>query len=164
MTEKRSTGSVPNERRKLQGVAPVFGALALVALVAIAALTVGCGGGSGSAANGAGSGASVAKAGVMSASEAKAFLAAHPEALVLDVREPSEWTDDLGHIDVAKQIPLGELESRVGELAAYKDKPVIAVCRVGMRSARAASYLASQGFTQVSNLNGGMDAWRRAGY
>lgn len=161
MAEKRNTALVSNERRKLQGVVSALGALAMVAMVA---LTSGCGGGAGSTANGAGSGAPAARAGVMSAAEAKAFLASHPEALVLDVREPSEWNDDLGHIDVAKQIPLGELESRVAELAPYKDKPVIAVCRVGMRSARAANYLASQGFTQVSNLNGGMDAWRRAGY
>lgn len=161
MTEKRSTGLVPNERRKLQGVGSVLGALALVVALA---LTAGCGGGSGSAANGAGSGAPAAKAGVMSATEAKAFLDAHPEALVLDVREPSEWNDDLGHIDRAKQIPSGQVGSRVAELAEYKDKPVLVVCRVGMRSHYAAQFLASQGFTQVSNLNGGMDAWRKAGY
>lgn len=49
-------------------------------------------------------------------------------------------------------------------LAAYKDKPVITVCRVGFRSAQAARLLAGAGFTQASNLEGGMQAWRNAGY
>lgn len=137
--------------------------LAALALTASIALLAGCGapGAGGSAAGGA---AATAAAGKMSVAEAKAFIAAHPEALVLDVREPSEWNDDLGHIDVAKQIPSGELGQRVAELAEYKDKPVITVCRVGFRSYKAAQFLASQGFTQVSNMEGGMQAWRSAGY
>lgn len=100
----------------------------------------------------------------MGVAEAKAFLEQHPEALVLDVRETSEWNDDLGHMDRAKLIPSGELGSRVGEIAEFKDKPVLVVCRVGMRSHYAAQFLAREGFTQASNLNGGMQAWRRAGY
>lgn len=159
MAEKRSTGFAPNVRRKLQGFVAWAPALLIVALLA------GCGGGSGSgsAAKG-GASAPAAKAGVLSAAEAKALLDAHPEALVLDVREPSEWNDDLGHIERARQIPSGQVGSRVAELAEFKDKPVVVVCRVGMRSHYAAQFLASQGFTQVANLNGGMDAWRKAGY
>src|SRR5512134_2038211 len=49
----------------------------------------------------------------MTASAARAFLASHPEALVLDVRNPDEWDDAYGHIDGARQIPLPELSARV---------------------------------------------------
>lgn len=159
MVEKPSTQIACGVGRKLQGL---LGALALTCLLA-GALT-GCGGSVGGGAASGGGNAARPQAGVMSAAEAKAFIAANPGVLVLDVREPSEWNDDLGHIESAKQIPLGELESRSAELAPYKDKPVITVCRVGVRSSRAASYLAGQGFALVSNLNGGMQAWRRAGY
>lgn len=133
------------------------------ALAAFLLLAVGCGAApSGGGATSAG-GSSSAKAGVMTVAEAKTFLDQHPEALVLDVRETSEWNDDLGHMDRAKLIPSGELGSRVGEIAEFKDKPVLVVCRVGMRSHYAAQFLAGQGFTQASNLNGGMQAWRQAG-
>ena len=47
------------------------------------------------------------------AAEAHAYLGEHPEALVLDLREPAEWDDDLGHIVGARQIPLGSLAGRL---------------------------------------------------
>lgn len=96
----------------------------------------------------------------LSATGARRFLAAHPEALVLDVRNPDEWNDDLGHIDRARQIPLPELSQREGEIAAWRDKPVVVVCRAGGRSHEAARMLREAGFQQVMNLEGGMLAWR----
>ena len=51
----------------------------------------------------------------------------HEDALVLDVREQSEWTD--GHIAKAKHIPLGQLKNRLADLEKHKGKPIIAVCR-----------------------------------
>ena len=96
----------------------------------------------------------------MSATAARRFLAAHPEALVLDVRNPDEWTDDLGHIDRARQIPLPELSAREGEIAAWKDKPIVVVCRAGGRSREATEMLRGAGFSQAVNLEGGMLAWR----
>src|SRR5262249_58757630 len=53
---------------------------------------------------------------------------------ILDVREPEEFTGPLGHIRDAMLIPLGELAERSGELAT--DRPVVAVCRAGGRSAQ----------------------------
>lgn len=94
------------------------------------------------------------------AAEAHAYLASHPEALVLDVRDPEEWDDDLGHIEGAVQIPLAQLQSRVGEIAAWKRKPVVVVCRVGGRSQTAANWLAGAGYAEVMNLEGGMAGWR----
>jgi len=102
-----------------------------------------------------------ASVGHLQAGEARGFLSAHPEALVLDVREAAEWDDDLGHIDGALQIPLGELAGRLGEIEAWKDKPVVVVCRVGARSSDACRTLTAAGFQQVNNLEGGMVAWRQ---
>lgn len=83
------------------------------------------------------------------------------DALVLDVREQSEWKD--GHIARAKHIPLGQLGKQMGELEKYKAKPIIAVCRVGNRSAQACGVLKKAGFEKLHNLDGGMSAWEQAG-
>ncbi len=80
---------------------------------------------------------------------------------VLDVREPNEFTGPLGHIPGAILIPLGELSARSGELA--KDRPIVAVCRAGSRSAQAITILRKAGFTEVANLAGGMLRWRADG-
>ena len=85
----------------------------------------------------------------------------HDDALVLDVREQSEWAD--GHIGGAKHIPLGQLKNRVGDLEKYKGRPVVAVCRSGNRSAHACGLLKKAGFENVNNLAGGMAAWEQAG-
>ncbi|HEY4264553.1 MAG TPA: rhodanese-like domain-containing protein, partial [Micropepsaceae bacterium] len=81
---------------------------------------------------------------------------------VLDVREPDEFTGPLGRIRGAKLIPLGELSARTGELA--KDKPVVAVCRAGGRSAQATLILQQAGFERVANMPGGMLRWRGEGF
>jgi sulfur dioxygenase len=77
---------------------------------------------------------------------------------VLDVREPEEFSGPLGHIAGAMLIPLGELGERAQELD--KDRPVVAVCRAGGRSARATLMLHGAGFGMVANLAGGMLRWR----
>jgi rhodanese-related sulfurtransferase len=92
------------------------------------------------------------------------FLATHPQALVLDVRQPEEWDNELGHIEGARLVPLPELGGRLAEIEAWKTKPVIAVCRSGNRSGRAAELLRAAGFRDVYNLEGGMIGWRQAGY
>jgi sulfur dioxygenase len=83
------------------------------------------------------------------------------QVLVLDVREPDEYTGPLGHIRGAKLIPLGELSGRVSEIP--KDKPIVAVCRAGGRSAQATVILQQAGFDRVANLTGGMLRWRAEG-
>jgi rhodanese-related sulfurtransferase len=77
---------------------------------------------------------------------------------ILDVREPDEFSGPLGHIAGAILIPLGELDRRVSEL--NRDRPIVAVCRAGSRSAQAISALQRNGFTDVANLSGGMLRWR----
>lgn len=80
---------------------------------------------------------------------------------VVDVREPSEFTGPLGHIQGATLVPLGELAARAKELP--KDKPIVAVCRAGSRSAQATAILQKAGFTDIANLPGGMLRWRAEG-
>ena len=93
-------------------------------------------------------------------SNAALQLINHKNALVLDVREPDEFK--AGHLLNAELIPLGKLQARIGELAKYKDKPVVVVCRSGSRSGTACVKLSKQGFTQAYNLAGGMMAWQKA--
>lgn len=85
----------------------------------------------------------------------------HQDAVVLDVREQSEWSD--GHIAQAKHIPLGKLKDRLKELEKFKDRPIVAVCRSGNRSGHACGQLKKAGFENVHNLTGGMQAWEQAG-
>lgn len=77
---------------------------------------------------------------------------------LLDVREQDEW--DAGHVEGAQHIPLGELGARLAEVP--RDRVVVAVCRSGSRSDRAAKGLRQSGF-QAENLDGGVTAWKRAG-
>ncbi len=83
------------------------------------------------------------------------------QAQIVDVREPAEFTGPLGHIEGAILIPLGELQSRVEELA--REIPVVTVCRAGSRSAQAYNILRQAGFAQIANLAGGMLRWRAEG-
>jgi sulfur dioxygenase len=80
---------------------------------------------------------------------------------VLDVREPAEFQGPLGHIRGATLIPLGELAQRAPELP--KDKPIVAVCRAGSRSAQATAILQKAGVKDLANLPGGMLRWRAEG-
>jgi len=81
-------------------------------------------------------------------------------ALVLDVREAADY--EKGHMLNARNIALGELESRAPEIEKHKAKPVIVVCDDGNRSGRATA-LRKHGFEQVFTLSGGIGAWRQAG-
>jgi rhodanese-related sulfurtransferase len=81
---------------------------------------------------------------------------------ILDVREPEEFTGPLGHIRDAILIPLGELAKRAAELS--HDRPIVAVCRAGGRSAQATNILQQAGFKDVANLTGGMLRWRAEGH
>ena len=80
---------------------------------------------------------------------------------VVDVREPAEWDGPLGHIRDARLIPLGQLGERAGELD--RDRPTVAACRSGARSAQAVVILQRLGFQRVANLAGGMIRWRASG-
>lgn len=76
---------------------------------------------------------------------------------MIDVREPHEFNDALGHVEGAELVPL----ATVATAAARWDKsaPLVMICRSSGRSGRAADLLASMGFKDVTNMVGGMLAW-----
>ncbi len=81
-------------------------------------------------------------------------------AVVVDVRNDAEFAS--GHITDAKHIPMEQLEDRLAELRKFKDKPLLVYCQSGIRSAKASSILLKSEFTQVHNLEGGINAWVQA--
>jgi rhodanese-related sulfurtransferase len=89
---------------------------------------------------------------------AEASRLAAQGALLLDVREQSEW--DAGHAAGAVHLPLTEIEARAAQLP--RDRLIVAVCRSGARSLRVAQYLGALGH-DVVNLAGGSKAWVAAG-
>lgn len=82
-------------------------------------------------------------------------------ALLLDVRQPEEFASI--RAPSAKLIPLGELPARLPEIATYKDKPIVVMCRSGRRSAKAVELLKEAGYSNVSNLAGGIQDWEKDG-
>jgi len=82
-------------------------------------------------------------------------------ALVIDVREPNEYAES--HAPGTTLIPLGQLESRLSEIRAHQNQPVLLFCRSGQRSARAQEILVKAGFTKAVNMEGGLKAWSKAG-
>ena len=85
----------------------------------------------------------------------------HENAVLLDVREPSEFKD--GKLPGALHIPLSQLKDRGGELAKLTSRPVVAYCAFGRRSTSAAPALAKLGFANIYSLRGGLKAWKDAG-
>ncbi len=83
------------------------------------------------------------------------------KAAILDVRDAAEFAT--GHLPNAKNIPLADLDSRIGELDKLKSKSVVVVCQSGARASSAAAKLAKAGFADVVNLDGGVAAWKTAG-
>lgn len=81
--------------------------------------------------------------------------------LLLDVREVDEYTEM--HAPGSTLIPLGQLQQRLSEIADYKNLPVAVICRSGNRSAEAIKLLERAGFSAATNVEGGMNAWQKAG-
>jgi sulfur dioxygenase len=95
----------------------------------------------------------------ISAKELQLQLMTVHRPILLDVREPEEFSGELGHIPGSVLIPLKELPTRAGELEAEKHKDIIVICRAGVRSTTAAAILTGLGFDHVGNLKGGMIDW-----
>jgi rhodanese-related sulfurtransferase len=76
---------------------------------------------------------------------------------ILDVREP--WEVEICRIEGSIDIPLGDLQERVGELPT--DRPLVVMCHHGGRSAHATAWLRQNGFGNATNLEGGINAWAR---
>ena len=87
--------------------------------------------------------------------ELKDKLKSGEKVLLLDVREP--WEYALAKLEGSQLIPLGTLPQSLGKLD--RNAEIVAYCHHGMRSADAVGFLLQQGFPQVKNLVGGIDAW-----
>lgn len=87
--------------------------------------------------------------------ELHAKITAGDDFQLIDVREPDEYIQ--AAIAVSKLIPLGSIPARLSEIDPAK--PVIIHCKSGGRSARAAQFLLENGYRDVTNVTGGMDAW-----
>jgi len=77
--------------------------------------------------------------------------------LLLDVRNPDEHAT--ANIAGSTFIPMSELQARFAELEPHKQDHIVVHCHHGGRSMRVAQFLRQQGFAQVQNMDGGIDAW-----
>ena len=89
--------------------------------------------------------------------QVKAKIDAGEDILLLDVREPQEYRE--GHIRGAINLPWNSGVLREKYASLPKDKPIIVICRSGGRSAAASAFLEEQGYDQILNMIGGMNAW-----
>jgi rhodanese-related sulfurtransferase len=88
-----------------------------------------------------------------------ALMGSHPETLLLDVREPWELEQAVIRLPGAafRHIPMGLVPHHLAELD--RAQPIVCLCHHGVRSQHVAAFLSRQGYAQVYNLAGGIDAW-----
>lgn len=92
----------------------------------------------------------------MTPQELSSLLEKNKEALtLLDVREPFEH--DICLIPGSLCIPLGQIPERTSEIPT--DKPIVSICHHGVRSLRAINFLETKGFSNMHNLDGGIDRY-----
>lgn len=91
----------------------------------------------------------------MTVRELKDRLDKGDKVFLLDVREPHEFS--MARIEGSTLIPLGTLPDSLNQLDPADE--IVALCHKGMRSADAVGFLLQQGFSNVKNLIGGIDAW-----
>lgn len=82
------------------------------------------------------------------------------KAVLIDVCEAQEFA--AGHASGAKNIPLGQLATKLPETVKNKDLPVILICQSGMRSNSAARIAKGLGYQKAQSLSGGLSSWRAA--
>lgn len=99
----------------------------------------------------------------LSSEEAYDLFRNDKERVIVDVRSPGEFNGPGGHVPGSVLIPLQELAARWKELEAFKDRPLLLVCRTGNRSGMAAGFLAKQGFSKLFNTPGILE-WNERGY
>jgi len=102
------------------------------------------------------------------AAAAKSMMDSSPDAMVLDVRTPGEFSGDMGHIIGALNLDAHNLSVKLAELGdalePYKNQPILVYCRTHNRSPKAARILFQNGFKKLAILDGGMVKWTKAGY
>lgn len=84
-------------------------------------------------------------------------------SFVLDLRDAADFSGAAGHIPGALNIPMPELEKRLGEVESHRSEEIVVTCRTDRRSKQAIELLRSKGFGRVSLVEGGMVEWTRRG-
>jgi rhodanese-related sulfurtransferase len=95
----------------------------------------------------------------ISAAEAKALLAREKPPRLIDVREPEEWA--ICQLPGAELLPLSVWPEVTAQKLTDPDQPLLVYCHHGVRSGHATAFLRQRGFSDVTNLAGGIDAWAR---
>ena len=98
---------------------------------------------------------------ILSVADFEKQVTTKTEKVVLDVRTPSEFKG--GHLAEATLMNVNDSNFKDQISALQKDKPVYVYCAAGVRSNKAAKILKQEGFTQVFELSGGIQAWQAAG-
>ncbi|KNH00566.1 Rhodanese-related sulfurtransferase [Candidatus Burkholderia brachyanthoides] len=98
--------------------------------------------------------------GGVSAAEAT-MLINRRNAVVIDLRPAAEFAK--GHLPSARNIEQAELQAKIGQIAKNKSNPVVLVCQTGQQSQRASRIVTEAGYAEVHVLEGGVDAWQKAG-
>jgi len=93
------------------------------------------------------------------AARARKLLAEEEGAVLVDIREPSEW--ETGWIEGALKVPMSQLSDQLEE---HRDRPLVIYCAHGNRSLRVADALAEAGYDDAVSLAGGIVAWEHAGF
>lgn len=102
-----------------------------------------------------------AKASIREVDNAGAQALADAGALVVDVRETTEWQE--GHLVGAVHVPRGHLESKIESVAPDRHRPLVLYCAGGVRSAFAARQLAEMGYDDVVSMAPGFQGWKSEG-
>jgi len=93
----------------------------------------------------------------LSATDLKAMLDRGDPLTLIDVRQPEEYA--VARIEGGTLIPMMDLPVRLGEIQPDDGTPVVVYCHHGVRSLKAAYFLAQSGLDNVASLDGGIDAW-----
>lgn len=94
--------------------------------------------------------------------ELKEKLEAKENIQFIDCREQQEWAE--GHIAGATLLPLSLLPVKFEDVLKDKNATIVIQCRSGARSMNACMFLLSKGFTNLTNVNGGIMGWMQEGY
>ena len=98
--------------------------------------------------------------GGVSAAEATTLINRR-NAVVIDLRPAADYAK--GHLPSARNLEMADLQAKIGQIAKNKGNPVILVCQTGQQSQKASRAVSDAGYTEVHVLQGGLDAWQKAG-
>lgn len=95
--------------------------------------------------------------------EAVKMIGSENPPVVVDVRTPGEFNNELGHIPGARLIPMDLTADSMAVYAGLSGRDILLVCRSGRRSGLVGRQLVEAGLKRIYNLQGGMNAWNENG-